>query len=57
MIVWSEYKSKKEELKFFNYEFKTIIDEVSIELIGEEEKSIIIKNIKLGVLEWCQNYI
>ena len=39
------------ELKFFNYEFKTIIDEVSIELIGEEEKSIIIKNIKLGVLE------
>lgn len=31
----------------FNYEFTTIIDEISIELIGEHEKSIIIDNIKL----------
>lgn len=32
----------------FNHEFTTIIDEVSIEFIGEHEESIIIKNIKLG---------
>lgn len=32
----------------FDYEFKTIVDEISIELIGEHEESIIIKNIKLG---------
>lgn len=32
----------------FDYAFSTIIDEVSIELIGENEESIIIKNIKLG---------
>ena len=31
----------------FNYEFSTIIDEISLELIGENEDSIIIKNIKL----------
>lgn len=31
----------------FNYEFTTTIDEVSIELIGEHEESIIIGNIKL----------
>lgn len=34
----------------FKYEFVTIVDEVSIELIGEPEESIIIKNIKLGGL-------
>ena len=32
----------------FNYEFSTIIDEISLELIGENEDSIIIKNINLG---------
>ena len=37
-----------ERLGAFNYEFKTIVDEISIELIGEHEESIIIKNIKLG---------
>ena len=37
-----------EGLGSFNYEFKAIVDEVSIELIGEDEESIIIKNIKLG---------
>ena len=36
-----------ENLDSFNYEFKTIVDEISIELIGEYEESIIIKNIKL----------
>lgn len=36
------------ELKHFQYEFKTIVDEVSIELIGEHEESIILKNIKFG---------
>lgn len=34
----------------FNYEFTTIIDEILIELIGDHEESIIIKNIKLGEL-------
>lgn len=34
----------------FNYEFTTIIDEISIELIADHEESIIIKNIKLGEL-------
>ena len=37
-----------ENLRSFDYEFKTIVDEISIELIGEHEESIIIKNIKLG---------
>lgn len=37
-----------EDLDSFNHEFKTIVDEISIELIGEHEESIIIKNIKLG---------
>ena len=32
----------------FNYEFTTMINEVSIEFIGSNEESIIIKNIKLG---------
>lgn len=36
------------ELDSFDYEFKTVVDEISIELIGEHEESIIIKNIKLG---------
>ena len=31
----------------FNYEFNAIINEITIELIGENEESIIIKNIKL----------
>lgn len=31
----------------FNYEFTTLVDELSIELIGENEESIIIENIKL----------
>lgn len=37
-----------DNLKDFNYEFNTIVNKVSIELIGEKEESIIIKNIKLG---------
>lgn len=37
-----------EDFSNFNYEFTTIVDEVSIELIGKHEQSIIIKNIKLG---------
>lgn len=36
-----------EAFKDFNYEFKTLVNEVSIELIGENEESILIKNIKL----------
>lgn len=40
-----------DNLKDFNYEFNTIVDEVSIELIGEKEESTIIKNIKLGGLK------
>ena len=36
------------DLDLFEYEFKSIVDELSIELIGEREESIIIKNIKLG---------
>jgi 2'-5' RNA ligase len=32
---------------FDDYEFTTIIDEISVELIGDNEESIIIKNIKL----------
>ena len=35
------------DLSNFNYEFTTIIDEVSIEFIGDHEESIIIGNIKL----------
>ena len=34
-------------LKNFNYEFSTNISEISIEIIGENEESIIYKNIKL----------
>ena len=41
-----------EEFSTFVYEFKTIVDEVSIESIGEHEESIKIKNIKLGGLLW-----
>lgn len=37
-----------EELHSFEYEFKTIVDEVSVELIGNCGESIIIKNIKFG---------
>ena len=36
-----------EDFSNFNYEFTTIVDEVSIELIGKHEQSIIIKNIKI----------
>lgn len=39
--------SNIDELKNFNYEFTTLVDEVSIELIGNNEESIIIQNIKL----------
>ena len=31
----------------FNYEFSAIVDEICVELIGENEESIIIGNIKL----------
>lgn len=37
-----------EDFSNFNYEFTTTINEVSIEFIGKNEESIIIKNIKLG---------
>lgn len=37
-----------EDFSSFNHEFTTTIDEVSIEFIGKNEESIIIKNIKLG---------
>lgn len=40
--------SSIQELDSFDYEFKTVVDEISIELIGEHEESIIIKTIKLG---------
>ena len=40
-----------QDLISFNYEFKTIVDEISIELIGEHEESIIIKKIKIGGLQ------
>ena len=36
------------DLNLFEHEFKTIVDEISIELIGKHEESIIIKTIKLG---------
>lgn len=36
------------DLNLFKHEFKTIVDEISIELIGKHEESIIIKTIKLG---------
>lgn len=36
------------DLNNFDYEFSTIVDKISIELIGKNEESIIIKNIKLG---------
>ena len=41
-----------EEFNTFTYEFESIVDEVTIESIGEHEESIIIKNIKLGGLLW-----
>ena len=37
-----------EEFSTFTYEFETIVDEVSIELIGEHDESIIVKNLRLG---------
>ena len=36
-----------EEFKDFDHQFTTIVDEISIEFIGENEESIIIGNIKL----------
>lgn len=36
------------DLDLFEYDFKTIVDELAVELIGEHEESIIVKNIKLG---------
>lgn len=37
-----------EDLDLFEYEFKTIVDELLVELVGKHEESIIIKNIRLG---------
>lgn len=34
-------------LQNFDYKFETIVNEISIEQIGENEESIILKNIKL----------
>lgn len=34
-------------LQDFNYKFETIVDEISIELIGQNEESIILKHIQL----------
>ena len=39
--------SSIDELNGFNYTFSTFVDEISIELIGENDESIIIKNIEL----------
>lgn len=39
----------KSEFKHFNYVFRTLVDEISVELIGENEESIIIDNIKLHI--------
>lgn len=36
------------EFTLFDVEFKTIVDQISIELIGKNEESIILKNIRLG---------
>ena len=36
-----------EEFKDFNHGFTTVVDEISIELIGKNEESIIIESIKL----------
>ena len=36
------------DLDLFDYDFKTIVDELAVELIGEHEESIIDKNIKSG---------
>ena len=36
------------EFENFEYEFTTIIDEISIEFIGDNEESIIIESIKLN---------
>ena len=36
-----------EEFKDFNNKFTTIVDEISIEFIGDKEESILIENIKL----------
>lgn len=41
-----------QEFDSFDYEFKTVVDEISIELIGKHEESIIIKKIKIGGLQW-----
>lgn len=37
-----------EEFNTFAYEFEIIVNEITIEAIGEHEESIIIKNIRLG---------
>ena len=37
-----------EELKEFNYIFTTIVDEISVEYIGDNEESIVIGSIKLN---------
>lgn len=35
------------EFKDFNYEFTTLVDEICVELIGDNEESIILESIKL----------
>lgn len=40
--------SSIDELNGFNYTFSTFVDEIFIDLIGEYDESIIIKNIELG---------
>lgn len=37
----------QKELESSLYKFETIVDEISVELIGKHEESIIIKNLKL----------
>ena len=47
ILIFHQFKNV-DEFSTFTYEFQTIVDEVSIELIGEHDESIIIKNIRLG---------
>ena len=47
MNLIQEVRNKIEEFKDFDYQFTTVIDEISIELIGDKEESILIGSIKL----------
>ena len=47
MNLIQEVLNKIEEFKDFDYQFTTVIDEISIELIGDKEESILIGSIKL----------